>query len=357
MDTIVRKRLINAMFIIVWVCLATDLLFFATYLIMGTLARSLPAHIVFKICLPFGVNFASYFVAKKYNASEEHDNTGKNLVCALALETIAGSMAVFHGYYVQLWVVPSIIILFCCVFHDEVLQRSMLVYDYALIVVAAAVVCVEHPENVRFYIESAVVVIVLATLVSLIASVMNKYIREMAGLTRNFHEKQEDHMEKMETDFLTGLYSKDYVELKAENALKYCNEDSPCSIAMIDLDDLKSINDAYGHEEGDKALMTLGKVVAGYMNEGIFAGRFGGEEFVIVFEGGEFDSHVMVLEDIRETFGKHIYDFTDRRITLSGGVKCCRKPVSYDDAVNEAEDALHRSKTEGKNRITVAPDG
>ena len=90
------------------------------------------------------------------------------------------------------------------------------------------------------------------------------------------------------------------------------------------------------------------------MNEDLYAGRFGGEEFVLVFEGGEFDSHVMILEDIREVFARQSYDFMDKKVTLSGGIKCCTSPMEYQEALKWADEALYKSKRDGRNRITVA---
>ncbi len=354
MDATVRKRLIRLMRIIVWVSLCVDLFFFLLYIFTDSLTRSVPSYIIGKLILPFAVNMAAYQIAAKYESDKEHENDNKNLVCAFALCTVAGSISIFHGYYVPLWVTPSIVILFCTLFHDERLQKLLLIYDYVLIILSAALTSWENMERTYYYIQNAVVLVVMATLIGLMATVMNKYNQEMVGLTRNFHDKQLEYKEKLETDFLTGLFSRAYVESRAEEALKYCSEDNPCSVAMIDLDFFKSINDTYGHENGDKALETLGKVISNYMNEDLYAGRFGGEEFVLVFEGGEFDSHVMILEDIREVFARQNYDFMDKQVTLSGGIKCCTSPVEYQEALKHADEALYQSKRNGRNRITVA---
>ena len=354
MDAAVRKRLIGVMRIIVWVTLLVDLFFFFFYMITDSMVRSVPAYVLEKLLLPFAVNMVVYQFARKYESDKDHENENRNLVCAFALCTIAGSVSIFHGYYVPLWVTPSIVILFCTLFHDEKLQKLLLIYDYVIIILSAGVTSWENMDQTYYYIQNAIVLVVMATLIGIMATVMNKYNQEMVGLTRNFHDKQLEYKEKLETDFLTGLFSRSYVESRAEEALKYCSEDNPCSVAMIDLDFFKSINDTYGHENGDKALETLGRVISNYMNEDLYAGRFGGEEFVLVFEGGEFDSHVMILEDIREVFARQSYDFMDKKVTLSGGIKCCTSPMEYQDALKWADEALYKSKRDGRNRITVA---
>ncbi len=350
----VRKTVIKILWIIVWSELLADICFFIFFYFTDGLTRTIPSYIGFKILLPFAVNLLTYIVLKKYNENKDHSMLNKNVVCAFALTTVAGGAGIFHGYYVPLWLAPTLVMLFCTIFHSDRLQRWLLIYDYVLIIIACAVVSWENPYNTSFYIQNAVVVILVATLFNMLASVMNKYNQEMVGLTRNFHEKQMEYKEKLETDFLTKLYSREYVEKEAEEALAYCSEDSPCSIAMIDLDKFKGINDTFGHENGDKVLETFGRVISDYMNDFLIAGRFGGEEFVLVFEGGDYDSHVMIMEDIREKFSRQIYDFTDQKITLSGGIRYCSEPVSYQEALKDADEALYRSKEEGRNRISVA---
>ncbi len=350
----VRKTVIKITRIIVWSELIVDILFFIFFYFTDGLTRSIPSYLINKIMLPFVVNMTTFLIFKKYNDNKDHSMLNKNVVCAFALTTIAGSAGVFHSYYVPLWLTPSLVMLFCTIFHSDRLQRWLLIYDYILVIMGCALVCWENPYDTSYYIQNAVVVIIVATLFNMLASVMNKYNQEMVGLTRNFHDKQMEYKEKLETDFLTKLFSREYVEKEAEEALSFCSEDNPCSIAMIDLDRFKNINDTFGHENGDKVLETFGKVIADYMNDFLIAGRFGGEEFVLVFEGGDFDSHVMVLEDIRERFSRQIYDFTDQKITLSGGIRYCGEPVPYQEALKDADEALYVSKKEGRNRITVS---
>ena len=350
----IRKTVIKITRIIVWSELAADLVFFAFFYFTDGLTRSVPSYIVLKILLPFVINMATFIFFKKYNDNKDHSMLNKNVVCAFALTTIAGSAAICHGYYVPLWLTPSLVMIFCTIFHSDRLQRWLLIYNYVIVLVGCAVVSLENPYDTSYYIQNAVVVLLVTTLFNMIASVMNKYNQEMVGLTRNFHDKQMEYKEKLETDFLTKLFSREYVEKEAAEALAYCNEDNPCSIAMIDLDKFKTINDRFGHENGDKVLETFGKIISDYMNDFLIAGRFGGEEFVLVFEGGDFDSHIMVLEDIREKFSKQIYDFTDKKITLSGGIRYCSSPVPFEEALKDADEALYRSKEDGRNRITVA---
>ncbi|MBO6112915.1 MAG: hypothetical protein J6P45_07710, partial [Lachnospiraceae bacterium] len=100
MDVTVRKSLIIVLGIAVWVTLSVDIVFFLVYMITGTMVRTVPVYIINKLLLPFAVNMTAYQIAKRYNEGKTHENDDKNLVCSFALETAAGSVCIFHGYYV-----------------------------------------------------------------------------------------------------------------------------------------------------------------------------------------------------------------------------------------------------------------
>ena len=203
----IRKTVINITRIIVWSELAADIIFFVFFYFTDGMTRSVPSYVAFKIVLPFVINLSTFIFFKKYNENKDHSMLNKNVVCAFALTTIAGSAAICHGYYVPLWLTPSLVMIFCTIFHSDRLQRWLLIYNYIIILLGCAVVSWENPYNTSYYIQNAVVVLLVATLFNMIASVMNKYNQEMVGLTRNFHDKQMEYKEKLETDFLTKLFS------------------------------------------------------------------------------------------------------------------------------------------------------
>jgi two-component system cell cycle response regulator len=164
------------------------------------------------------------------------------------------------------------------------------------------------------------------------------------------------HMDK-----LTGLYNRKYisevldVEFKRAKALH-----SNFSIVVFDIDNFKKINDTYGHDGGDYVLTTLGQQVkASGLRERDLAGRYGGEEFLVVLANSDSVQAAEVAERIRaklEAF-EFLYDGKKIPVTVSLGV-CSIKKDFHDaqDLYKAADKALYESKRTGKNRVTVAQD-
>ena len=160
-------------------------------------------------------------------------------------------------------------------------------------------------------------------------------------------------------DKLTSLYNRKYisevldVEFKRAKALH-----SPLSVILFDIDNFKSINDTYGHDGGDYVLTTLGQQVkASGLRERDLAGRYGGEEFLIVLSNTEADQAMEVAERVRKRIALHdfVYDGKKVPVTISLGVATIRKDFHEGTDIYKAADkALYESKHNGKNRVTLA---
>jgi two-component system cell cycle response regulator len=162
-------------------------------------------------------------------------------------------------------------------------------------------------------------------------------------------------------DKLTGLYNRKYisevleVEFKRAKALH-----SNISVVLFDIDNFKKINDTYGHDCGDFVLTTLGaQVKASGLRERDLAGRYGGEEFIVVLTNSASQQAADVAERIRRRIEAHDFLYEGQRIavTVSLGVATIRKEFHFGaDIYKEADKALYESKKNGKNRVTVAKE-
>jgi diguanylate cyclase (GGDEF)-like protein len=160
-------------------------------------------------------------------------------------------------------------------------------------------------------------------------------------------------------DKLTGLYNRKYisevleVEFKRAKALH-----SNFSLVLFDIDNFKKINDTHGHDCGDYVLTTLGgQVKASGLRERDLAGRYGGEEFIVVLTNSSSQQAADVAERIRKRIEHHefVYEGTRVPVTVSLGVATIRKDLPLGtDLYKEADKALYESKKNGKNRVTVA---
>lgn len=161
-------------------------------------------------------------------------------------------------------------------------------------------------------------------------------------------------------DPLTDLFNRQYisevleVEFKRAKALH-----TAMSVVFFDIDDFKAINDAFGHEGGDHVLISLGACLKGLgLREHDLAGRFGGEEFIVVLSNSPADEAAEAAEKIRKGIEDYAFMYAGKRIpvTVSLGVATI-KPDSRRgaDVLRMADTAMYESKRNGKNRVTIAP--
>jgi diguanylate cyclase (GGDEF)-like protein len=157
-------------------------------------------------------------------------------------------------------------------------------------------------------------------------------------------------------DVLTGLLNRrameERLEQECERTARY---GEPLSVLLLDVDELKGINEAHGHAGGDEALRRVAAVVHGACRATDVAGRWGGDEFLILAPSTETDPAASLAERVREGVSM----LSGRiPIRISVGVASCRGPgrgPSTATLVARADRALYRAKKRGRNCVAVAP--
>jgi len=151
-------------------------------------------------------------------------------------------------------------------------------------------------------------------------------------------------------DGLTGIGNQraliEHLKLEMVQASRTGN---PLSIAMFDIDDFKKVNDSKGHVYGDQVLIDVASILTKSVRETDFAGRYGGEEFMVIFPNTTLSVAGKASERIRQAVEDYI--FVDGvRINISGGVgQYTNETIT--DLVNVADTRLYRAKSNGKNQI------
>ncbi|WP_263350728.1 GGDEF domain-containing protein [Acidicapsa acidisoli] len=164
------------------------------------------------------------------------------------------------------------------------------------------------------------------------------------------HEMIQRSQEESETDSLSGAFNRRGIELKLNAELKRSNRSQmKLSIALVDVDHFKSINDRFGHAAGDEAIRGVSLAISKCLRGVDYLGRYGGDEFLLVLPLTTIDEASIVLErvkqvieslEIRDDFGP---------LTLSIGLT---EASPEDDAVTliaRADEALYMAKSDGRN--------
>jgi diguanylate cyclase (GGDEF)-like protein len=159
-------------------------------------------------------------------------------------------------------------------------------------------------------------------------------------------------------DEVTGLYNRRFFSLRlAEEVSRYRRFNHPVSVALLDLDGFKTVNDALGHAEGDETLRIVATLLVQYSRGINVICRYGGDEFaVLLVETGPIGAQ-SYAERIRHALGSHPF-INGQRLTASFGVATVPDDVTEgpEALMRAADEALYAAKRAGKNRVCLYED-
>jgi diguanylate cyclase len=161
--------------------------------------------------------------------------------------------------------------------------------------------------------------------------------------------------ELAELDELTGSYNRRCIMGMLDDEISRAQRvNTPCSIALIDLDWFKRINDAYGHPTGDEVLRTFAITVFANIRNIDRFGRYGGEEFLLVLPDTENDAATRILDRLRAIISELDWSAFSpgMQVTISAGVATLRPHETEDTFLARADSALYVAKARGRNRIS-----
>ncbi|MHA7878848.1 MAG: diguanylate cyclase [Saccharospirillum sp.] len=153
-------------------------------------------------------------------------------------------------------------------------------------------------------------------------------------------------------DTLTGLYNRRFIleELAQLNALAR-RYGTPFSIALIDLDHFKSVNNTYGHEAADSVLALLGKLIQEELRDADLGARYGEEEFMVLLPETGISDAIHTINRLRQRFNETRIAGIDRPLTLSAGVLEWRNGQSLEQLVFKTNERLTMAKYAGRNQV------
>jgi diguanylate cyclase (GGDEF)-like protein/PAS domain S-box-containing protein len=167
-------------------------------------------------------------------------------------------------------------------------------------------------------------------------------------------KRHEAELERLATqDPLTGLANHRvfHERLRAEFA-RALRQDLRLSVAVLDLDHFKQVNDRHGHPAGDQVLREAGQRLREIVREGEILARVGGEEFAWILTGMGDDGAYAAVERARQVIGETPFAAAGT-VTMSAGVAELVHPDTVDDLYSRADQALYRAKQNGRNRTAV----
>ncbi|MBP5943709.1 MULTISPECIES: GGDEF domain-containing protein [unclassified Pseudomonas] len=185
---------------------------------------------------------------------------------------------------------------------------------------------------------------------------LSERVAHMEQEAQGFREHLEEQRQKALIDPLTSLPNRAAWSERLEHEIKQWQQHgNTLSLAMLDLDHFKRINDNYGHLAGDKVLKIIATVLRKRLRGSDFIARFGGEEFVLLMPATPPAVGAKLLETLRAAIEACPFHFKGERVTITISMGLASfKPGEHSDLVlKRADQALYRAKNAGRNRVEL----
>ncbi len=207
---------------------------------------------------------------------------------------------------------------------------------------------IPYPDRRSHYMDLSIGMIISYSVSSYLAyQVLNSY--------KQAKNEAESLISKLEIssmiDSLTGIYNRRYLtSCISEEMRKSYDDGSNLVLCIIDVDFFKVVNDTYGHIFGDKILVELSKTISSLLSKDEIFGRYGGEEFVIIFRNCTVEMAIEKLNIIYAELKKAEWN-KNINLTVSCGVTSYTKGVSFSKFLEQADKNLYIAKEKGRNLV------
>ncbi|QUX95576.1 diguanylate cyclase [Marinomonas sp. CT5] len=170
---------------------------------------------------------------------------------------------------------------------------------------------------------------------------------------KDIEEKNKELNRLALTDNLTALFNRRKLEeiIRSEIDKQSYLKRGFC-LSILDIDHFKSVNDKYGHQRGDSVLIEFSNVLKDSLRKSDYVGRYGGEEFIIVFPESSIEDVTLIVEKIRLKISQHDFEAIDHR-TASFGLTSFKQGDTIETMIKRADIALYEAKKSGRNKVVI----
>jgi diguanylate cyclase len=278
-------------------------------------------------------------------------------IVSMTIQLVAIYLAPEVGFY-------FIFILFIVLSFGALLmnaRETAIVWTYSTIGLAVLLLMTDKPIAMPMttWTERALLLACAVTALGRCAStgLYGSSMREALFKRGNELKKAHARIEELaQVDELTGLLNRRYIMRSLNEEMARAQRVGVrCSVAIIDLDYFKRINDQFGHPVGDEVLCTFAITLAANVRAIDRLGRYGGEEFLLILPDTAKDEALRTLDRLRSIVAELDWTtFSGINVTMSAGVSEVRLQDSADDILGRADVALYRAKDAGRNQVIAA---
>ena len=183
---------------------------------------------------------------------------------------------------------------------------------------------------------------------------MSAKVDQLEAQSRIFEEKLIAQQRKSMLDALTKLANRAaFDDYFAKAMVRFHHKPFQLALVVLDIDDFKKINDTYGHTAGDKTLQVIANTIVKNVSKGVFVGRYGGEEFVLIYSKTQEKALTLELNALNKYIARLPFKFKNNKvsITLSIGATHIKPDDNIHIAFERADQAMYKAKKQGKNQV------
>lgn len=296
-----------------------------------------------------GISCYSYAISRYFNKNWLRRLAHFTLIGTLLLLVLPRDMIAFKEYYTY-WYAALLMNVFSWIAISMKYSRKKLAaYIYCMSFLTLGIyggtVAIMDMRGDYFMYNSPVVYIAIFAVLPLM--LIYEAINEQHMLLIKERSMREQEFLNSVTDNLTGIWNQRYMSMMFKEHL------GPYTLAIIDVDDFKLINDTYGHQAGDFVLMTIAEILIDCLRKSDVICRYGGDEFVVIMKECPQEEGYTILEGIRKKIENHDFDYNEKtfRQTISIGLLEETENRDFDYVFNQADELLYCAKANGKNNI------
>ena len=319
-----------------------------------TLNYTVREYVMRYIVMPSAHNFLMCLILWIANRSKLNDNL-KSLIMIWCVVKISASIAIVHSYYV-----PTQCVFVCSIIAASLFGRvRYIIYAFidSLAMLTLSVLLSRFFDPLGSIVDKAkymiisVLILLSAYVIAYVVMINNDRSKRVID---EYVSKLEEALYTAKLDVMTGLYNhNEFYNILYSKVLDGVNT---ITIAIMDIDHFKHVNDTYGHSNGDTVILKIAELAKKINNDTtVFASRYGGEEFAFIFIDADIKATSMIINTIREEVSDYVFDFdTNKRITISAGLFSC-DPYDYtiSDMFTNADAALYYSKNHGRDQLNI----
>jgi diguanylate cyclase (GGDEF)-like protein len=352
-----QKRILGICWTMFITAFALELIVGLFPLIYGNLLPSFWRYCIKHIILPSGMNFVCLIIATLLVSSPVLTIMQKNYTVLFLFLAIVAVISFFHNYYQIVFLLPCAALFIAALLTDKKLLCTIFISVMVVAVFSLLQwVITKQGDSFQLKIGTAVAVVAVHCASYYFSNAILVSVQEQIDFIYDGYLKQQQLLDELQLEPLTRLYNRTALAEAISSCIKtYTETDGLLMIALIDLDNFKSINDKYGHASGDIVLIAFAELIVKVLggNRNVF--RYGGDEFVILFKNQNLKTIESSAERICFSFTEMKFDFMDRRTRLSAsmGIAAYHSGMTSKEWFESADSAAYAAKSAGKNQFVV----